>query len=138
MYMYCIIAGSRSKEVVYLLNSEPVSYQFSFSERSCLSDGHNARLVVSPMSGTIQPHAKLPVEIAFKAVQEKEYNFNLKCSVKKKPTPLVLNVKADGYGINTALSYSTPEGEDQHLPIAKTEKRIINFGQVTCISHDRV
>ena len=42
----------------------------------------------------------------------------------------MLNVKAQGYAINAALSYTSPDGEERSLPIAKNEKRMINFGHV--------
>ena len=73
---------------------------------------------------------RLPVEICFTATQALDFNFNLQCRVKRKPTPLVLNVKAQGYSVNAALSYTSPDGEERSLPIAKNEKRTINFGHV--------
>ena len=42
----------------------------------------------------------------------------------------MLNVKAQGYFVNAALSYTSPDGEEKSLPIAKSEKRMINFGHV--------
>jgi hydrocephalus-inducing protein len=72
----------------------------------------------------------LPIDISFTATQDQDFNFNLQCRVKRKPTPLVLNVKAQGYAINAALSYTSPNGEEMSLPITKNEKRMINFGHV--------
>ena len=62
--------------------------------------------------------------------QEREYNFNLQCSVRRKPTPLLLNVKAEGYVINVGLAYTSPEGNEVQLPTGRGAKRIIDFGQV--------
>ena len=73
---------------------------------------------------------RLPIEISFTATQDQDFNFNLQCRVKRKPTPLVLNVKAQGYAVNAALSYTSPDGEEKSLPITKNEKRMINFGHV--------
>ena len=75
-------------------------------------------------------YCRLPIEISFTVQQEDEFNFNLRCNVKRKPTPLVLNVKAEGYAINATLSYISPDGMETNLPVARSEKRIINFGQV--------
>ena len=74
--------------------------------------------------------SRLPVEISFTASQEQDFNFNLQCKVKRKPTPLILNVKAQGYAVNATLSYTSPDGVEMSLPMARAEKRIINFGQV--------
>ena len=68
--------------------------------------------------------------MSFTARHEQDYNFNLKCNIKHKPDPLILNVKATGYAINTALSYTSPNGTEVSLPVAKPESRIINFGSV--------
>jgi len=53
------------------------------------------------------------------AAQEGEYNFNLQCSVRRKPSPLLLNVKAEGYAISTSLSYTNPEGQEESLPVGQ-------------------
>ena len=73
----------------------------------------------------------MPVEVCFTANQEQDFNFNLQCRVKRKPTPLMLNVKAQGYSVNASLSYTSPDGEEKSLPVAKSEKRVINFGHVS-------
>ena len=73
---------------------------------------------------------RLLIDISFTATQDQDFNFNLQCRVKRKPTPLVLNIKAQGYAVNAALSYTSPDGEEKSLPVAKNEKRMINFGHV--------
>jgi len=125
-----LFSGSRAKETVYLLNNEPSPYHFDFVERSCHCTGRSEKLEVSPMAGVIPSNGKLPVVISFMAAQEGEYNFNLQCSVRRKPSPLLLNVKAEGYAISTSLSYTNPEGQEESLPVGQGEKRTIDFGQV--------
>ena len=70
------------------------------------------------------------MDISFTATQEGDCNFNLQCKVSRKPSPLVLNVKAEGYAISTSLSYTTPEGQEESLPVGQRAKRVIDFGQV--------
>ena len=38
---------------------------------------------------------RLPIEISFTATEQNEVNFNVLCHVKKKTSPLTLNVKAE-------------------------------------------
>ena len=83
------------------------------------------------------PLRRLPIEVSFAATQEREYNFNLQCSVHRKPTPLLLNVKAEGYVINVGLAYTTPKGKEVQLPTERGAKRIIDFGQVGEIENTR-
>ena len=140
--------GTECRETVYLINDEPQTYSFSFVETSCFSDGHTAKVKVRPMSGSLQPNSKyaqpllcvvwqllmvlcrLPIHVSFVATQEREYNFNLQCQVKKKPSPIILNVKAEGFLITYTLHYEDRKGSMVELLTGKGEKRQIEFGKV--------
>ncbi|KAL5467034.1 hypothetical protein EMCRGX_G031201 [Ephydatia muelleri] len=125
-----MFVGTQSQETVYLLNDESIPYHFAFTEQSCQFDGHSAQVLVEPMAGIIQPKTKLPIQIRFTAAQEREYSFNLLCQVKRKLKPLVLNVKAQGYAINTAITCKGPDGKEVDLRLDKAAKRVIDFKQV--------
>lgn len=73
---------------------------------------------------------RLPVTLSFLARQEKDYSFKLKCKIKRKPSPLVLQVKAEGYKVNVDLSYFRPDGTELKLPTGRSDQRVIDFGQV--------
>ena len=96
-------------------------------------------MVTTPLSPFLCPPSllplpsltcRLPVEISFTATQKGDCNFNLQCKVRRKPSLLVLNVKAEGYAISTSLSYTSPEGQEESLPVEQGAKRVIDFGQV--------
>ena len=65
------------------------------------------------------------------AVQEREFIFHLRCNIKRKPTPLTLNVKAVGHSINIGLSTTDSNGVETMLPLDKGPKRIVDFGKVS-------
>lgn len=71
---------------------------------------------------------RLPIEISFTATEQKEVNFNVLCHVKKKTSPLTLNVKAEGYAMNAQLICEDSQGNKVEL----TSKGInrINLGMV--------
>ena len=71
------------------------------------------------------------MEVSLIAVQEREFIFHLRCNIKRKPTPLTLNVKAVGHSINIGLSTTDRNGVETMLPIDKGPKRIIDFGKVS-------
>lgn len=71
---------------------------------------------------------RLPIEISFSAVAEKEVNFNVLCKVKKKTTPLTLNVKAEGYSMNAQLYCEDSLGNKVALTAKGTNR--INLGEV--------
>ena len=71
---------------------------------------------------------RLPVEITFTATAQKEVNFNLMCFVKRKTSPLTLNVKAEGYAMNAQLICEDSQGNKVELTSRGTNR--INLGQV--------
>ena len=82
------------------------------------------------MSLHVDFFSRLPIQIRFTAAQEREYSFNLLCQVKRKLKPLVLNVKAQGYAINTVIACKGPDGKEVDLQLDKGAKRVIDFKQV--------
>ena len=73
---------------------------------------------------------RLPINVSFVPTQEREYNFNLQCLVKKKPTPIILNVKAEGFLITYTLHYEDRKGSMLQLPTGKGTTRRIDLGKV--------
>ena len=65
------------------------------------------------------------------ATREREYNFNLQCQVKKKPSPIILNVKAEGFLITYTLHYEDCKGSMVELFTGKGLNRCIDFGKVS-------
>ena len=55
---HSIKLGSTCKEIVYLVNNEPIEYSFEFVKKSCYSSGHTARVKVNPIQGTVKPHSR--------------------------------------------------------------------------------
>lgn len=75
---------------------------------------------------------RLPILISFTARHEQDFNFNLQCNIKHKPDPLIANVKAKGYAVNTALSYTSHDiGTEVSLSVTKDDKRVIDFGSIS-------
>ena len=74
---------------------------------------------------------RLPIEISFTATEQKEVNFNVLCHVKKKTSPLTLNVKAEGYAMNTQLVCEDSQGNKVELTSKGTNR--INLGMVSFV-----
>lgn len=73
---------------------------------------------------------RVPIEVSFTASLPQEFNFNLECRVKRKPSLLRLNVKAGGYSVRMGLSFTGPNGEELEVPIQSKTNRTISFGRV--------
>lgn len=88
------------------------------------------------VTATIKPilslyYCRLPINVSFVATYEREYNFNLQCQVKKKLSPIILNVKADGFLITYTLHYEDCKGSMVELLTGKGLSRCIDFGKVS-------
>ena len=70
----------------------------------------------------------VPVRIYFTPNSEKEVNFNLTCRVKRKTTPLMLNVKAEGYSMNCLVLCEDSVGNK--IEFSGRAINEINFGEV--------
>lgn len=72
---------------------------------------------------------RIPICIVYQPTTEAEVNFNLHCRVKKKTTPLTLNVKAEGFCVNVKLACEDSTGNKVNLLQKGTN--VINFGEVS-------
>merc|ERR1719502_842568 len=83
-------------------------------------------LSVVPRSGVVGPGASFPVEITFTPTEERYFNYNVVCNVKRQAQPIILNVKGEGYKIHTKLVLEENErGARELLPGVK---EVLDFG----------
>ncbi|KAJ3106206.1 hypothetical protein HDU97_006839 [Phlyctochytrium planicorne] len=127
-----LLVGRQVKETVKLINSESMPFAFSFNETSSeLGTSGIPVLRFSPSSGTIASHSEVPIEIVFCPSAEKVFNFNLVCNVKKKPTPVTMNVKGEGYEIHESIQGEMSDGTVFELiPTGQNGENVMDFGQV--------
>ena len=69
------------------------------------------------------------MDIIFEPHAEGLFNYNLIVDVKKKPSPLQLNVKGEGYQMQIACSVQDEKGSQLTLLPGNTNN-IVNFGEV--------
>ncbi|KAI8909684.1 hypothetical protein EDD86DRAFT_206048, partial [Gorgonomyces haynaldii] len=126
-----VLVGRQIKETIYVVNDESNAFSFAFSETSVdLGLDGVPVLKFSPTSGTVAPNAKLAIEVVFTPSSEKTFNFNLTCVVKKKPTPLKVNIKGEGYEIHETLQTELSDGAIIDLAKGIDSENLIDFGQV--------
>jgi len=101
---------STATEKVRLVNKEHIPFSFSIDQSSFKIEGLPEAIQVSPGSGVIGPDSFVELEVTFKPMQERTFNFNIVCNVKRKKEPIVLNVKGSGYSIHAALAVEEPTG----------------------------
>ncbi|KAI9203105.1 uncharacterized protein BJ171DRAFT_600257 [Polychytrium aggregatum] len=125
-----ILVGRQAREVVKLVNNESIPFAFVFNETSFeLSPDGTPVLQYSPSSGTVGAHGEVPIDVVFCPSSEKSFNFNLMCNVRKKPTPVGINIKGEGYEIHESLQSELADGSVFEL-VSSPGDNTIDFGQV--------
>ena len=67
--------------------------------------------------------------MSFTPAAERIHNYNVVCTVRKKPTRLTLNVKGEGYAIHQSVQLEHPTG-GRPLELSATGINNVDFGQV--------
>ena len=121
-----LLMGTKATASATLINHEDIPFHFNF-ERSSYDIAHvtgePASLALHPTQGAIPPNGALPIEITFSPEEEREYNFNLICQVKRKPAKLSLNVKGEGYAIHDGITCG-----DVPLTLGSKSPNLVDFG----------
>ncbi|KAH6588049.1 hypothetical protein BASA50_010912 [Batrachochytrium salamandrivorans] len=126
-----VLVGRQVKEIVKLINDEKIPFSFAFSDLSVeMGCSGVSVLRISPTSGTLPANSEIPIEVVFSPSSEKVYNLNLECNIRKKPTPVTINVKGEGYEIHGSLQTELVDGTVLELLPSTTQDNILDFGQV--------
>ncbi|KAJ3036631.1 hypothetical protein HDV00_002527 [Rhizophlyctis rosea] len=126
-----ILVGRQVKDTVRLTNNEDIPFSFTFNETSSeLRNDGTPVLRFSPTSGTIGAKSEVPIEIIFAPSAEKVFNFNLVCNVKKKPAPVTINVKGEGYEVHEDLQTEATDGTPYALAAGLNAENAVDFGLV--------
>ncbi|CAJ1447961.1 unnamed protein product [Effrenium voratum] len=121
-----LLLGAQAVEKVCIINKEHLPFSFSF-DRSYKTDGQPA-ISLSPESGVVGPGASFPVEVRFAPTDEKFFNYNVMCNIKRKDKPLLLNIKGEGYKIHTKLVIDEADREGRLLHPGV--KELLDFGDL--------
>ncbi|KAF1774057.1 Abnormal spindle-like microcephaly-associated protein, ASH domain [Phytophthora cactorum] len=124
-----LMIGTKTSQSISLVNQEHIPFNFVFDKTSLDFAREVPALVVHPLSGVIPPNSRTAIEIEFIPTEEKSYNFNLNCIIKRKPTRLSLNVKGEGYSIHDALTL-TSDDQNESWPLIPGPGNVLDFGAV--------
>ncbi|CAM9698611.1 unnamed protein product, partial [Chrysoparadoxa australica] len=104
-----LMLGTLHRETFHVVNHEMLPYSFTIDKNSIgmlqgKDEGrHRPILSISPMSALLPPKGRVPVEVTFCPREEKFHNFNLVVNVRKKASPLNMNIKGEGYKVHAKL-----------------------------------
>jgi hydrocephalus-inducing protein len=113
---------------VTLINHEDKPFEFCFDQNSCYAEGRSAVMLVEPASGTVPAKGKIPIELTFKPQDQRQFAFNLKCAIGNQTKPLCLNVKTEGFTMQTALVCEDPNG--LKVELTPDDMNVIHLGEI--------
>lgn len=124
-----LLIGTKALQSIALVNHEHIPFNFVFDKASLDFANEIPALLVHPLSGVIPPNSRSNIDIEFVPTEEKTYNFNLSCIIKRKPTRLSLNIKGEGYSIHDALTIASDDQNDTR-PVLLGAGNLLDFGGV--------
>ncbi|CAE7461684.1 Hydin [Symbiodinium sp. CCMP2592] len=122
-----LLLGGKAIEKVCIVNKEHLPFSFAFDHKSYEADGP-AAISLSPDSGVVGPGASFPIEVKFSPNEERFFNYNVVCNIKRKEKPLLLNIKGEGYKIHTKLVLEEADREGRVLHPGV--KELLDFGDM--------
>lgn len=87
-------------------------------------------LSFAPSSGTVAASSETVITITFKPTTERNFNYNLVCNVKRKPIPLVVNIKGEGYEIHEKISSEMADSSMFELASGTDVENVLDFGEI--------
>jgi hydrocephalus-inducing protein len=129
-----LLVGHTVERTFELINQESDKrVQYAFDADSCYAEGRADVLLVSPLSGTLEPRSSAIITVRFQAKQPRSSVFNLKCRIANSTKTLYLNVKCDSYRLLTKLFVQDDEEKSGGGGLVELNERLINslhMGQV--------
>lgn len=124
-----LLKGRTGHETVHLLNQESKEIAFEIDQTTCYSEGRAEVVLVEPSSGLLPPMSKFPIQLSFTPREMRQSVFNLKCKLGNSNRPLNLNVKGEGYVMQTSLYCEDPQ-TGQRVEFSDSTINEIHMGQV--------
>ncbi|EDQ90671.1 uncharacterized protein MONBRDRAFT_18473 [Monosiga brevicollis MX1] len=121
-------------QTITLINEEARPFNFAFDAAQLAAINKGATVAVMPTTGRVDARSQLPIRLSFTPKLEQPYVLNVLCDVRRKPTPLAIQIRAEGYRLHSRLELA-PMGADSAtaaVPLSFDETGMVplEFGQV--------
>lgn len=124
-----LLVGRTANETVYLVNQESIAVGYEFDQTSCYTEARSAVCLVEPSSGQLAANSKTPIKLSFQPKDQRSSVFNLKCKLTNSHKPLNLNVKGEGFAIQTSL-HCEDTNSGERIEFSDTNMNEIHMGEV--------
>lgn len=123
-----LLIGMLGHETVNIINQENKPFEFKFDTNSCYTEGRSEVVIIEPCNGTVPPLSRIPIKISLKPREQRQLIFNLKCMLSNSSKPLLLNVKGEGFAMQTSLFCEDNNGNKVEFGEGNINE--IHFGEV--------
>ena len=124
-----LLLGKSGRELVHLVNQESKELSFAFDSSTCYTEGRSAVVIVEPANGILAPNSRIPIQLSFTPREKRSHVFNLKCKISNASKALNLNVKGEGFAIETSL-FCEDSHTGQKVEFSNTSINEIHMGEV--------
>ncbi|XP_072764383.1 hydrocephalus-inducing protein homolog [Anoplolepis gracilipes] len=122
------VLGVNIRESISVINNEEFQLSFQIVRDSLYSEGRVQSLKLMPMNGILNPKDEQVFWIEYKPTVVGEFQFCIKCIVKKLKIPLTIFVTTMTYDIIVSVTYVDQNG--QVVRLNKNEENIIDCGKM--------
>jgi hydrocephalus-inducing protein len=130
-----LLIGMLGHETVNIINQENKPFEFKFDTNSCYTEGRSEVVLIEPCNGTVGALSRIPIKLSLKPRDQRQLVFNLKCMLSNSSKPMLLNVKGEGFSMQTTLycednignKVEFGEGNINEIHFGEVEKNEIAF-----------
>ena len=129
--MMPLLVGQTLKQTFVLRNDEDTPFRFNWRQ-SVIDNLHVAAAIkIEPIKGSIPANGTLPINVYFTPKLVQPYNFQMFCDIKKKPSPLLVNIRCASYSVKALLF------DDASVPLEPAVPTSLDFGSIAVYDNVR-
>ncbi|KAM0731376.1 Hydrocephalus-inducing protein [Formica fusca] len=122
------VLGVNIREPISVINNEELQLSFQIARDSLYSEGRVQSLKITPMNGILNPKDEQVFWVEYQPTFVGEFQFCIKCFIKKLKTPLTIFVTTMTYDIIVSVTYVDQNG--QIVQLNQNEENIIDCGKI--------
>ncbi|XP_011690764.1 PREDICTED: hydrocephalus-inducing protein homolog [Wasmannia auropunctata] len=122
------VIGINVRESVSIINNEEFQIPFQITRDSLYSEGRFQNLKITPMSGVLPAKGEQIFWIEYQPTLVGEFQFFVKCVVKRIKAPLIIFVTTTAYEIIVSITYVDQNG--QIVRLNQDKENIIDCGKL--------
>ncbi|EFN85832.1 Hydrocephalus-inducing protein [Harpegnathos saltator] len=122
------VLGTNVRDSIRIINDEGFQMPFEVTRDSLYSEGCLQYLKITPMSGILNARSEKILRLEYQPTLVGEFQFPVKCAVKKMKAPLTILVTAITYDVVVSVTYVDRNG--RLVRLEQDQENIVDCGRV--------